>query len=236
MEGLSAASAGSTTMKISIKKIMLQAPGAALSGDASSVGSPVKALGGGGAKRSKKKNARRFQYDMLSPDQQSSYAELTSHYSDLVTKLCAIEGSWPFHRPVSKSDYPHYYRIIARPLDFGTIRSRIKRNYYGAPSSLLEDIRLVRDNCFQFNLPDHPFSRLIDGIFEVAQREIESSARIQELCHSLFPSQNEVDDTSSNGAAGGDGGSNNATPSLAGDDDDANMEEEEEEDGNLDVD
>lgn len=120
----------------------------------------------------KVKKKKGFDIDSLNPEQRQAFIQLNERFTEVINKLTAAEGSWPFHRPVSKIDYPHYYRMISSPLDFGSIRSRIKRNYYGKSFNLLMDLRHVRDNCLQFNGPDHPFSQTIIKLVAMAEEEL----------------------------------------------------------------
>jgi bromodomain-containing factor 1 len=58
----------------------------------------------------------------------------------------------PFGAPVPRS-VPLYYDIIKRPMDLGTVLSRLQRGGYGGPGALLEDIALVWQNCRLYNEP-----------------------------------------------------------------------------------
>ena len=134
--------------------------------------------------------------ESLIPDQRAAFIKLNEHFSALMVKLFEAEGTWPFHRPVNKAEYPHYYRMISRPLDFGTIRYRIRRNYYGRASTLLNDLHQVRDNCLRFNGPDHPFSLLITQLTSMAEKVL-SSDQIKELeqkIHGTFNGIGELDE------------------------------------------
>lgn len=163
---------GGTELKISISKLLLsqvQQPSPQHESFQTVSPLPFAAVQPSGLKSRRR---RGFDIDSLGPQQRQAYTRLTEYYMTLMGQLFAAEGSWPFHKPVSKTDYPHYYRIIAKPLDFTTIRSRIKRNFYDHPSSLLEDLRRVRDNCIQFNLMDHPFTTTIRGLYDMAVAEL----------------------------------------------------------------
>lgn len=106
--------------------------------------------------------------ESFSTEQRELVLQMAEKLGRTMESLLAVPDSWPFHRPVSKVDYPHYFKIVDRPLDLGTIRNRVKRYHYLNSASLLADIRLVRDNCVQFNGSDHVFSQTISKIFDLA--------------------------------------------------------------------
>lgn len=90
--------------------------------------------------------------------QQRALSQFSLFLQDVCAALVAMPLSWPFRKPVAKKEYPHYYRMIAKPIDLGTIRSRAKRQIYRTLDAFLADVRLLADNCAQFNLEDHPFT------------------------------------------------------------------------------
>jgi hypothetical protein len=49
---------------------------------------------------------------------------------------------------------PHYHQIIARPMDFGTIKKRLARDNYMNLEQVNEEVQLVFSNCFTFNPPE----------------------------------------------------------------------------------
>jgi hypothetical protein len=46
---------------------------------------------------------------------------------------------------------PDYHLIIARPMDFATIRNKINNYGYSELSDLVVDVRQVFTNCFEYN-------------------------------------------------------------------------------------
>ena len=55
---------------------------------------------------------------------------------------------------ITKTDAPDYHKIVKRPMDLGTIRSSINRMKYSCNNEVIEDIRLVFDNCRLYNKED----------------------------------------------------------------------------------
>ena len=70
-------------------------------------------------------------------------------------QLSRLECMEPFLRPVPK-DFMNYYNIIRRPMDLGTIKSKMADGRYLDPSQVLLDMDLIWTNCTTFNQPDAP--------------------------------------------------------------------------------
>ncbi|CAG9839830.1 unnamed protein product [Diabrotica balteata] len=56
----------------------------------------------------------------------------------------------------SKKLYPEYYEVIAEPIDFLEIESKIKSEQYSGVSDLVKDFKLMFSNCRQFNEENSP--------------------------------------------------------------------------------
>lgn len=72
----------------------------------------------------------------------------------LLRDLEKQQESWPFLTPVVKKQVPSYYQIIKRPMDFQTIRNRMKENQYLSHEAFAADVRLIFSNCRTFNEDD----------------------------------------------------------------------------------
>lgn len=69
--------------------------------------------------------------------------------------LFCHESSALFHDPVPKS-IPNYYKIIQHPMDFNTIKCKLRRGHFAHYNSIEEcisDVQLVFQNCFTYNAP-----------------------------------------------------------------------------------
>ncbi len=60
----------------------------------------------------------------------------------------------PFMDLVSKEEYPDYYQIIANPICFNIITSRINSLYYHDMLEFKNDVLLMFSNCKIYNAPD----------------------------------------------------------------------------------
>ncbi|KAI9839566.1 MAG: hypothetical protein M1819_002192 [Sarea resinae] len=62
---------------------------------------------------------------------------------------------WPFYNPVDPValNIPHYHKIIKKPMDLGTIGSKLKSGQYENAKEFEIDMRLMFQNCYKFNPP-----------------------------------------------------------------------------------
>lgn len=61
------------------------------------------------------------------------------------------EDAWPFLVAVDKRKFREYYQVIKTPMDFTTIKSRIKEGKYANKEDFASDVRLVFSNCEIYN-------------------------------------------------------------------------------------
>ncbi|KAM9820206.1 bromodomain-containing protein 3-like [Neosynchiropus ocellatus] len=73
----------------------------------------------------------------------------------VVKSLWRHHFAWPFLVPVDavKLNLPDYYKIITSPMDLGTIRRRLRNNYYWSASECLQDFNIMFTNCYIYNKP-----------------------------------------------------------------------------------
>lgn len=123
--------------------------------------------------------------------QQRALSQWSLFLQDVLAAITASPSSWPFRRPVSRKEYPHYFRMISKPIDLGTIKSRARRQVYRSVDSFRADIRLIMTNCVQFNLEDHPFSVMAKEVVAEADRMLEQKKeQIDAWMDELNPNRN----------------------------------------------
>ena len=66
----------------------------------------------------------------------------------LLNDMMKHPDAWPFLKPVFKRDAPDYYEIIKKPMDFSTIKNHINHFKYDDYPHIVDDIRLVFENCW----------------------------------------------------------------------------------------
>ncbi|KAH8552281.1 hypothetical protein BGW37DRAFT_304462 [Umbelopsis sp. PMI_123] len=76
----------------------------------------------------------------------------------ILQKILQNKLSAEFRQPVDPElqGIPHYRQIITNPMDFGTVKTKLKKGKYANPREFDNDMRLVFRNCYTFNPPDNP--------------------------------------------------------------------------------
>ena len=70
-----------------------------------------------------------------------------------VDQLAKLEMATEFRQPVPKS-LTWYHDIIKKPMDLGTVASKLSRGAYQSLQELQVDVERIWDNCRQFNEPE----------------------------------------------------------------------------------
>ncbi|CBI20216.3 unnamed protein product, partial [Vitis vinifera] len=80
-------------------------------------------------------------------------AQAFKNCSNLLAKLMKHKHGWVFNNPVDVKGLGlhDYYSIIKHPMDFGTVKSRLSKNWYKSPREFAEDVRLTLQNAMTYN-------------------------------------------------------------------------------------
>jgi hypothetical protein len=81
-------------------------------------------------------------------------------------------GSW-FREPVNpqKHGVPDYFTFVKKPMDLGTVLSKVRKRQYEKPLEVASDVRLVWSNCILYNRADHPASQDASYLSEQFEKE-----------------------------------------------------------------
>ncbi|OLY80487.1 Transcriptional activator spt7 [Smittium mucronatum] len=102
------------------------------------------------------------------PGQEELYSSL-EHVLSEVKNMGQI--SLPFCSQVKRRDAPDYYDVISNPMDLGTMTKRLKNLFYRSKKEFEDDIKLIRDNCYQYNTaPSHPYRKQADIIVKKVEQ------------------------------------------------------------------
>eukprot|EP00826_Nyctotherus_ovalis_P018954 TRINITY_DN15767_c0_g4_i2.p1 TRINITY_DN15767_c0_g4~~TRINITY_DN15767_c0_g4_i2.p1 ORF type:complete len:305 (+),score=68.76 TRINITY_DN15767_c0_g4_i2:53-916(+) len=83
--------------------------------------------------------------------------KLYYHWDIAATKIMnhmwRAQGGRKFHSPVDSSalNAPDYYSIIKNPIDFGTIKNKLKEMMYTSYEEFVSDMKRVFSNCILYN-------------------------------------------------------------------------------------
>lgn len=71
----------------------------------------------------------------------------------MLQNLGRNQAAWIFQEPVNVQTLkiPDYYDIVKKPMDFGTIKTKLKEQRYANINEFMEDMELVFYNCKLYN-------------------------------------------------------------------------------------
>ena len=99
--------------------------------------------------------------------------------SSLLEKLMKHKHGWVFNTPVDveRLGLHDYFIIISHPMDLGTVKSRLSKNWYKSPKEFAEDVRLTFRNAMTYNPKGqdvHVMAEELSALFEERWAIIES--------------------------------------------------------------
>lgn len=59
--------------------------------------------------------------------------------------------AWPFLKPVDRDEVPDYYNVMTSPMELTTMEERLEKGDYETPRDLVNDLKLIFDNCRKYN-------------------------------------------------------------------------------------
>ncbi|KAJ0534261.1 putative chromatin remodeler Bromodomain family [Helianthus annuus] len=96
----------------------------------------------------------------------------------LLKKLMTHQHSWVFNKPVDvvALKIPDYFNVIKKPMDLGTIKTKLCSGSYSSPSQFAADVRLTFSNAMTYNPPGndvHIMADVLSKFFELRWKPIE---------------------------------------------------------------
>ncbi|CCM01012.1 uncharacterized protein FIBRA_03060 [Fibroporia radiculosa] len=102
------------------------------------------------------KDSRRQSHD-VSKLSDAFYDSLEGLLLDLRTVTLDNRDSEAFLKPVSRTEVPDYYIVIATPMDLQTMLKKVKQKQYKSKKEFKDDLDLIWSNCFTYNATEnHP--------------------------------------------------------------------------------
>merc|ERR1719244_1175313 len=85
--------------------------------------------------------------------------------------------AWPFYKPVDTEqlDLHDYKTVIKKPMDLGTVKTKMEGRDYRTPAEFAIDMRLIFTNCYKYNPPEHDvvaMARKLQDVFEMRYARI----------------------------------------------------------------
>jgi len=96
---------------------------------------------------------------------------IQQHCTPLLKALMNNKNAAPFNCPVDyiKLGIPDYPKIIAQPMDFGTVEAKLNSGVYETVDDWVVDVRTVFGNARTFNPADHlvhKLAKLLEANFD----------------------------------------------------------------------
>lgn len=77
----------------------------------------------------------------------------------LLSEMESHEDAWPFLLPVNTKHFPTYRKIIKKPMDLNTVKTKIAEGQCKGREDFVKDVRQIFDNCEIFNEDDSPVGK-----------------------------------------------------------------------------
>ncbi|KAL1131413.1 hypothetical protein AAG570_011030 [Ranatra chinensis] len=111
--------------------------------------------------------------------------------------------AWPFYKPVDAEwlGLHDYHDIIKKPMDLGTVKTKMDNREYKTAAEFAADVRLIFTNCYKYNPPDHDvvtMGRKLQDVFEMRFAKVPDDPPI-----GIGGPIPEKDETSSSGSESG---------------------------------
>ncbi|PWA94995.1 bromodomain, NET domain protein [Artemisia annua] len=93
--------------------------------------------------------------------------------STLLQRLMKHKHGWVFNEPVNAKllGLHDYHDFIKRPMDLGTIKSRLAQNFYKVPSEFAEDVRLTFNNAMTYNPRGHEVYAMAEQLLSIFEEK-----------------------------------------------------------------
>lgn len=126
----------------------------------------------------------------------SENGNLMKTCSQILTKLMKHKHGWIFNKPVDVvgMNLHDYYDIVKRPMDLGSVKSKLSKDAYESPFDFAADVRLTFKNAMTYNPRGHDvhamaeqlltrFEELFRPVGEVLEEEDRRYRGYQEELH-----------------------------------------------------
>ncbi|XP_042422610.1 transcription factor GTE4-like [Zingiber officinale] len=121
----------------------------------------------------KKQSLGLSEYNSSHLEEKKIYAQAFKSCGVLLSKLIKHKFGWVFNKPVdAKALGLHdYYTIIKHPMDLGTVKSRLAKNWYSSPRDFAEDVRLTFRNAMTYNPKGQDVHVMADQLLQLFEEQ-----------------------------------------------------------------
>ncbi|KFK41753.1 hypothetical protein AALP_AA2G167800 [Arabis alpina] len=99
--------------------------------------------------------------------------QILKNCNNLLTKLMKHKFGWIFNVPVDAKGLSlhDYHTIITKPMDLGTVKSKLSKSLYKSPLDFAEDVRLTFNNAMLYNPKDHDVYRMAESLLKMFEEK-----------------------------------------------------------------
>ncbi|XP_010540056.1 PREDICTED: transcription factor GTE5, chloroplastic-like isoform X2 [Tarenaya hassleriana] len=99
--------------------------------------------------------------------------QIFENCNNLLTKLMKHKFGWVFKVPVDAKGLGlhDYHTIVKRPMDLGTVKTRLSQNWYKSPLEFAEDVRLTFNNALLYNPKGHEVHHMAGHLLKMFQEK-----------------------------------------------------------------
>lgn len=109
------------------------------------------------------------------PENSAVYDHWEKPATRIIQHLWKQEGAWVFQHPVDAKAWKieDYYQIVTQPMDFSTIKQKLKENKYLNVDQFKEDVHRVFDNCIKYNGEANQYSLIANKIRKEFENQLQ---------------------------------------------------------------
>ncbi|KAI4295359.1 hypothetical protein L6164_035413 [Bauhinia variegata] len=105
--------------------------------------------------------------------------KLSHHCATILKNLTSHRFGWVFSKPVDPValNIPDYFTIISKPMDLGTIKSKLDKNMYSGIEEFAADVRLTFSNAMTYNPPGNDVHKMANDLNNIFERKFKDFDR-----------------------------------------------------------
>lgn len=99
--------------------------------------------------------------------------QILKNCNSLLTKLMKHKYGWVFNTPVdaTRLGLHDYHTIVKKPMDLGTVKTRLSKSWYKSPLEFAEDVRLTFNNAMLYNPKGHEVHRMAEFLLKMFEEK-----------------------------------------------------------------
>ncbi|XP_010537542.1 PREDICTED: transcription factor GTE5, chloroplastic-like isoform X2 [Tarenaya hassleriana] len=99
--------------------------------------------------------------------------QILKNCNNLLTKLMKHKFGWVFNAPVDVKGLGlhDYHTVVKKPMDLGTVKTRLGKNWYKSPLEFAEDVRLTFNNAMLYNPKGHEVHHMAEHLLKMLEEK-----------------------------------------------------------------